>query len=336
MRIAKAYETLSDPEKRRIYDQVGDEGVKQHEQQEAAGASAGAGGFPGFETFRFSSGGAAGGGAGGGFDPFMIFEQMFGSRGFPQGGPGGGARAGRGRGGPQGGGGNLFEGTDVELITAQNAKSIIGKDVRRQDGRVWTIMFFANWCGHCQQTKPHFSEFAKRAKGVMRVGAVDCEASQSLCAHYKVQGYPTILSLMPDSSDPVPYNSQRTAEAFYEHTQRLIPSKSVTVAASEEQAKAVCDKNAAKACVVVLSDKPTPTPLVKALAYRLKDSAQTILVKVANPRKSPVFGSKNDKAPAIFVNGELYKGLLRMDDIYKFASTALKKSKSAKSKKEEL
>ena len=40
--IANAYETLSDPEKRRIYDQLGEEGVKRQQQ---GGGGGGAGGF---------------------------------------------------------------------------------------------------------------------------------------------------------------------------------------------------------------------------------------------------------------------------------------------------
>ena len=35
-KIANAYETLSDSDKRRIYDQQGEEGVRQHEQREGS------------------------------------------------------------------------------------------------------------------------------------------------------------------------------------------------------------------------------------------------------------------------------------------------------------
>lgn len=304
--------------------------MNQHEQQGAQGGPGGGQGFPG--GFRFSTGG----GGGGGFDPFMIFEQMFGSRGFP-----GGARAGGGRARGGGGGeGGFFVGTDVELITSQNAKSIIGKDVRKQDGRIWTIMFYAEWCGHCRQTKPEFISFAKKAKGVVRVGAVDCDQNKNLCAHYKVQGFPTILSLMPDTSEPVPYNGQRTAAAFYEHSQRLIPSKFVTVVANEEQAKTHCEKNSQKTCIVLLSDKATPSALAKALAYRTNSFATTVQVKgvtAASRKKTSVFGAADTAIPAVFVNGKLFKGMVRMDELYKFVLSEKSSSSSKRKKgKEEL
>jgi len=264
----------------------------------------------------------------------MIFEQMFGQRGFPSG-SGGESRGSFGsqRGGGGGGdGGSFFLGTDVEMITSANAKSVIGKDVRKQDGRVWTIMFFAPWCGHCKSTKPEFSNFAKNAKGVVRVGAVNCDEDKKLCSHYRVQGFPTIISLLPDSSDPVTYNGQRSASGFYDHSQSLIPKKFIVSASSEEQGQAQCDKNPAKACVVLLSEKSAPTPLAKALAFRLQNVAVTVQVKVSKPRKNIVFGDSKTKIPAVFVNGKVYTGPARMDNMYKFIMGEVKSSSKKGSK----
>mmetsp|Transcript_11210 Transcript_11210/g.24087 ORF Transcript_11210/g.24087 Transcript_11210/m.24087 type:complete len:204 (+) Transcript_11210:19-630(+) len=101
--VTEAYEVLTDTEKRRVYDQYGEEGLKQQQQQQSAGNGgfrgagfpSGFGGFPGGgfgrgaggNTFYFTGGFPGGGGGFGG--------------GFPGGGFGGGANMGGGFGGPR-------------------------------------------------------------------------------------------------------------------------------------------------------------------------------------------------------------------------------------------
>lgn len=79
--ISEAFEVLSDSNKRAIYDQFGEEGLK------GSGPSPGAGGFSGFSgfpgggntTFTFTSNGPGGFGSGGfaPTDPQKIFEYVF-------------------------------------------------------------------------------------------------------------------------------------------------------------------------------------------------------------------------------------------------------------------
>ena len=81
--ISEAFEVLSDKQKRTIYDQVGEEGLKGRVPPQGANGPSGFSGFSGFpggSTFTFTSGpgGAPGGfGGPGGFsptDPNKIFE----------------------------------------------------------------------------------------------------------------------------------------------------------------------------------------------------------------------------------------------------------------------
>jgi thiol-disulfide isomerase/thioredoxin len=68
-----------------------------------------------------------------------------------------------------------------------------------KDGKV-IVLYFANWCGHCQRLKPAYQELADNAKG-FTVAAVDADDNDGLVqalqtedSEYDVRGFPTVVS----------------------------------------------------------------------------------------------------------------------------------------------
>jgi curved DNA-binding protein CbpA len=83
--VSQAYSILSDKKKKSVYDKYGKRGLDAMERGmdpgqggfETGSDGFSGSGFPGGGSFHFSTGGSSGGGNG--FDPFTLFEQMFGN-----------------------------------------------------------------------------------------------------------------------------------------------------------------------------------------------------------------------------------------------------------------
>jgi thiol-disulfide isomerase/thioredoxin len=65
---------------------------------------------------------------------------------------------------------------------------------------LYTIMFYADWCGHCQRAKPIYSKISNLVCCQSSTGAVDCEAQKQLVNDlnnlnigFKITGYPTFV-----------------------------------------------------------------------------------------------------------------------------------------------
>jgi len=150
------------------------------------------------------------------------------------------------------------------------------------------VEFYAPWCGHCQQLAPKWKQVAAKLKGVVNVGAVDCDAHKALCQQHGVKGYPTIKALRPRAgaggwSD---YQGQRGAKEITDYAVSLIPSSvhhlrsrpdldALLVHCGGARAgggKRGADRAAWALCVVLITDKPEAPSLLRALssAYRGK------------------------------------------------------------------
>lgn len=79
-------------------------------------------------------------------------------------------------------------------------------------------MYYADWCGHCQQAKPGFTEFA--SKGTVNVNGVDCtirmispENEPDKVKGKNIKGYPSFLLETVDGKT-VEYTGERTADGY--------------------------------------------------------------------------------------------------------------------------
>lgn len=114
--------------------------------------------------------------------------------------------------------------------------------VKDSDG-VWIVEFYAPWCGHCQNLAPEYQKAAQalkvlsrtvrheqgnplviirvfKFKGIINVGAVDCDTHKSLCGQYGVRGFPTIKIFGANKKSPEDFQGERTANGIVQAAQK--------------------------------------------------------------------------------------------------------------------
>ena len=99
------------------------------------------------------------------------------------------------------------------------------------DGGYWFVMFYAPWCGHCQNLEPTWAQLAGQLSGKVNVARVDATAQTSLAERFNVQGYPTLIMM----------RNQKTK--VYRGARELDDLRSFALDVAKDAAKAVALKS---------------------------------------------------------------------------------------------
>jgi len=155
----------------------------------------------------------------------------------------------------------------------QLTKSNFAQEVFNSD-HVWLVEFYAPWCGHCKNLVSAWEAAATNLKGIVKVGAVNCDDEKELAGMFQVKGFPTI-KVFPSERSENPhqkglpwknaedYNGARTAAAIATFATNKLPNHVTT---GDKKVTDFLARESKLNKVLLFSDKSTVSNLYKALA----------------------------------------------------------------------
>jgi DnaJ family protein C protein 16 len=299
VKVANAYETLLDPEKRKIYDQYGEEGVKKNMGQQQGGG----GNFGNFQDiFNHFWGGQQGGGGGGFGGGGGQFHFNFG------GGGGGGHQhhqqhhhqQQQQQEEPE----NFWENSDVQELSMNE----ISKYYRRNE--VWILYFYKIKDKESKQHKDMIRELAEKLWGIVKVAAINCAADreEALCEDFTMYDVPKI-AIVPANlrAEPITYHGPmefgRISSAAFAQMESFV------LLVNDENYESFLKENFDKTIVLSFTQKKVTPALLKVLSKEYK--GKLVFGEVRDTNKKLIEKWKITQYPTILVvtDGDIYEGI---------------------------
>ena len=122
----------------------------------------------------------------------------------------------------------------TEWFMNSSVKLLTGADFNNDtpwilnDKRCAFVLFFADWCGHCQNFKPEYEKFADIAQ-FMHVYAINSENESNLMSRLEktklsIEGFPS-LWIFKDGEPIEEYKGARTWQALLKKAKHLCNEK---------------------------------------------------------------------------------------------------------------
>ena len=345
IKIANAYEVLSDDEKRKIYDQYGEEGVKANEQ---GGNPGGAhfnfdnmgfeeifnqffgGGKGGGARFTFNMGGGNSGGNRGHSSGFGGFEDILGGFGF-----GGQGRQqqqqGRGRGRNSGmQNKNYFKNTKVVSLKMKNLSSLLSRK------NIWFVYFYKQGDQNYEQYVKTMIEFGEKTQGLFNTGEVNCIEDEEICDEFEVQNTPVIVFFGENEKDYNKYGGKLDYNSLFSYATKRM-SYYVNDVTKNKLSEFFAKKPEKYHVLLFTSKNSTPSMykglskfFINKLIFGEVMQSETELIKLYNIKKFPTLMVILDEEKNKY---DLYNGKITYEDIKNYLNKYINKKKNVDTSK---
>ena len=329
IKIANAYEVLSDDEKRKIYDQYGEEGVKANEQGGGTGAHFNFENM-GFEDIfsQFFGGGAGkgakftinmGGGNGGKrgkSSGFGGFEDIFSGFGFGGGQNFQGGQQQRGRGRNSGmKNKNYFKNTKVITLKMKNLTLLLSRK------NIWFVYFFKQGDQNYEQYVKNMIEFADKTQGLFNGGAVNCIEDEEICDEFDVSQTPTIVFFGENEKDYNQYGGKIDFNSLFNYATKRMSYYVNEI--SKDKLNDFFSKRPEKYHVLLFTSKSATPSMYKGLSKYFINKLIFGEVKQTEEELIKLYKIKNFPTLMVILDEEKnkyeqYKGKITYEDVKKY------------------
>jgi len=282
--VSTAYEVLSDPEKRKTYNEHGEEGLKE-------GGSGGQTGEQARQMFRQFFGREPDGNVrivnrGG--------QMMFMEEGEP---------------GPKE---NIYDDTSVIELNDDMWKGYIN-----DRDEPWAVEFYKPNDDDSVEAKPEYLKFGDTFKDFLKVAAVNCRQQRGICESASITTFPAVRWFTEDKTqNPEVFEGALTAKLLGKWANSMMPDHSEVIE-DKHKLRQWLDAESGKPAVLLFSDKATTPPMWKALSREFKGRARLGIVPRCD--KSGVFKNVMQKEYDVYI-----PQIIRIDPIDEIGKIAEK------------